>query len=169
VQANTRTPAANLGDLKAQVASLRLANDRVAELTARCGITAVLAAQRRILEHGEAFARRVVLGLPDSVYRATAEIEGFELSPAPSVAVTVTTHGDTMVCDFAGSSQEVALPINLPERGLVSSARVVLQALLGLEAPQSGRRTGRYKDRNARLPLARTRDDRPRHPPRWTG
>ena len=76
ILANVRTPAIRRGDLRAQIAANRVAQERMCELIDRRGLKTVLAAFAEVIAYAERRTRECIRQLPDGVYVAESEIEG---------------------------------------------------------------------------------------------
>jgi N-methylhydantoinase B len=150
ILANTRTPRLRRGDLRAQVAANRLAQERMAELLRRRGRETVLAAFDAVLDYAERRAREALAALPDGVYRAESEIEGDGVTDADiPLRVTVTVDGERMAVDFAGTSDAVAGNVNCPLAVTRSACCFALRVLLPDDVPTNA---GTYAPLEVRAP-----------------
>ncbi len=68
-RANSRTPDANMGDIRAMLAALRIGEQRLARIVARHGVETVLAAEQDLLDYAESRARAVLATLPAGTWR----------------------------------------------------------------------------------------------------
>ncbi|MEO0680150.1 MAG: hydantoinase B/oxoprolinase family protein [Pseudomonadota bacterium] len=135
---NVRLPDITLGDLNAQLATVRIADRRVAEIVARYGAEALEAAFRFMLDGSEAEARALVASLPDGVYRAADVIDGDGVSEAQfPIEVAVTIAGDRIEADFTGCPPALAGPINCARGALNSAVKTVVKALVAPHAPSN--------------------------------
>jgi len=130
--ANVRTPRLRRGDLRAQVAANRLAEQRFAELAERRGRDTVLAACEEVLAYAERRAREAVRELPDGSFQARSEIEG---EPDIPLCVRVTIEGDEVSVDFAGSAEQVDANVNCPLAVTRSACYFALRVLLPDDVP----------------------------------
>ena len=76
ILANVRTPDIRRGDLRAQIAANRLAEQRLAELVERRGRDTVAAVFSEVIAYTERRTRETLRGLPDGSATAESEIEG---------------------------------------------------------------------------------------------
>jgi N-methylhydantoinase B len=136
IEANVRTPDLTMGDLSAGVAALRVGERRVRELYRRYGAATVRAAIARLLDQGEERARRELARLPKGVFEAEdlMDADGLGHGPFP-VRARVTITEDEFVCDFTGSAEQVAGPVNCGPTGLQSAVRTVWKGLIDPAIP----------------------------------
>lgn len=138
IRANVRTPDMSIGDMYAQVASMRIAERRFREMCDKYGVDLVLRGIEALLDHGEELTRQELKKLPDGVYEAMDTIDDDGIGNGPfEVRVKVTIDGDRIVCDFTGSHAQVPGPVNCARTGLYSAARAVLMALTDPSIPAS--------------------------------
>lgn len=111
---NIRFPDAALGDMRAQFAACRAAEQRLTELVARYGVPDVLAAIEEVFDDTEARCRAVVEGMADGVYRASACLDHdfAELDVPVDIAVEIAISGSDMTIDLTGCSQQRSGSIN---------------------------------------------------------
>lgn len=138
IRANVRTPDMSIGDMYAQVASMRIAEQRFQELCDKNGIDLVLRGIDALLDYGEELTRQEISQLPDGIYEATDDIDDDGIGNGPfGVQVKVIVDGDRMSCDFTGTHDQVPGPVNCARTGLYSAARAVLMALTDPSIPAS--------------------------------
>ena len=136
VLANVRTPGIRRGDLRAQIAAHRLAEERVGELVARRGRAVVLTAFAQVLAYAERRTREALRDVPDGTYRAEGEIEGDGATDDDlPLRVAVTVDGGAMTIDFAGSSGQTAGNVNCPLAVTRSACYFALRVLLPDDVP----------------------------------
>jgi len=138
IRANVRTPDMSIGDMWAQVASMRIAEQRFQELCDKNGIDLVSRGIEALLDYGEELTRQEISHLPDGIYEAVDYIDDDGIGNGPfEVRVKITVEGDKMVCDFTGTDGQVPGPVNCARTGLYSAARAVLMALTDPAIPAS--------------------------------
>jgi N-methylhydantoinase B len=134
IEANVRTPRMSIGDLYGQVASVRMAAQRVDDLCTRHGVDAFHAAVSRAKEHSERMVLERLGRLPAGEYHAADLIDGDDFGhPQLPIEVKLTIDGGRFVCDFTGSHPSVRWPVNCSRTGLIAACRVVFKALVGLD------------------------------------
>ena len=159
VLANVRTPRLRRGDLRAQMAAHRLAEQRLAELADRRGRDTVLAGFGEVVAYGERRARAAVADLPDGTYRAEGQIEGDGVGDDDvPLRVEVTIAGEEVTMDFAGSSPQVPGNVNAPLAVTRSACLFALRVVLPDDVPANG---GTYSTLTVRAPAGSVLDARP--------
>jgi len=134
--ANVRTPDIRRGDLRAQIAANRVAEQRVAELVERRGREVVEAAFGEVLAYTERRTREAIARIPDGEYRASGEIEGDGVVDEDiPIEVAVTVDGDALRVDFAGTSDQVAGNVNCPLAVTRSACLFALRVVLPRDIP----------------------------------
>ncbi len=136
ILANSRTPALRRADLRAQIASNRLAQKRVNELIDRRGRDLVLAAFDEVISYTERRVRAAIEELDDGVYRAVTEMEGDGVTSEDiPIAVAVGITGDKMTIDFDGTAPAVAGNVNCPLSVTRAACHFALRVLLPDDVP----------------------------------
>ena len=129
IRVNVRLPDMTLGDMHAQVASMRVAEQRFHELCDKYGSTLVLRSIADWLDYTETMTRQELRKIPDGIYEAEDYIENDGISDLLiKVCVKVTVNDGFITCDFTGSHSKVLGPVNASRTGLNSAARVILKA-----------------------------------------
>ncbi len=138
IQENVRLPEIAIGDLTAQVATVRVAARRMGELARKYGSDVVEAAFDHLLSVSERQARAAIAALPDGTYEATDIIDGDGVTTDPiTVRVAVTITGDRLTADFTGCPPAAAGPINCAAGALQSAVRTIFKALVAPQAPSN--------------------------------
>ncbi|WFS04372.1 hydantoinase B/oxoprolinase family protein [Rhizobium tumorigenes] len=138
ISENVRLPEIALGDLNAQVATVRVAARRMMELSAKYGSETVRAAFTNLLDASEKRSRAAISLIPDGCYEATDIIDGDGVSSAPIfVKVAVTISGDSITADFTGCPPAVAGPINCARGALQSAVKTIVKAMVGPQEPSN--------------------------------
>jgi N-methylhydantoinase B len=114
---NCRIPEQNWGDIKAQIASITIAERRVQEMAARYGRDVVAQGIVDLLDAAEARARKLIRALPDGSWQAADYMEVEEGERPIRIDVTMTVAGEEILLDFTGTDLQVAAALNLPSAG----------------------------------------------------
>lgn len=109
--ANVRVPGQVLGDLKAQVVANEVCVRRVEEFLEDTGLEDLQALSAEVQRRAESSMRRAILAVPDGVYRATIEADGYGGTPV-RIACAVEVRGEAMHIDYAGTSAQLDRGIN---------------------------------------------------------
>jgi N-methylhydantoinase B len=112
---NCRIPDQNWGDIKAQVASLNVAERRIHELVERYGRETVSIGISDLMDHAETRARALINDIPNGAYEFIDYLEG-ETAEAPPIRIKLTLRvEDTdMALDFDGTDYQVQAAFNVP-------------------------------------------------------
>lgn len=111
ILANVRVPRQVLGDFEAQVTANEVCVRRVEEFLQDVGLADLQLLARTVHARADIAMRRAIAAVPDGVYRATLEADGFD-EQLTRLACAVTVAGDTMHIDYAGTSPQIDRGIN---------------------------------------------------------
>jgi N-methylhydantoinase B len=115
IRANCRTPDQNWGDMKACLAGLATAENRVRDLAAQYGFGTIDRTIDQVLDYAETQARRVIDHVPDGTYHYAdyleADMVGLGLV---RIKVAMTIKGGEMLLDFTGTAPQVRAALNIP-------------------------------------------------------
>jgi N-methylhydantoinase B len=134
--ANARNPDERRGDLRAQIASHRLAAARVDELCARRGRERVSAAMDELYTYSERMVRAAIARLPDGTHTAEDVVEAVDGELA--IRATVVVVGEEIRIDFTGTSPQDAYNLNCPLAVTKSACYFVVRCLTEPDLPASG-------------------------------
>ena len=138
IVSNGRLPKMSMGDLNAQLAAVKIAEIRVAEVAQKYGTDTLLAGFVHILSASEKLSRAAIAAMPKGTFTATDWVDGDGIADQRfPVKVAVTIEGDTITVDFTGSSPQVQGPVNCAEGAMVSAVKTVLKALVEPSAPSN--------------------------------
>lgn len=138
ITANGRLPKMSLGDLNAQLASVRIAEIRLSEVASKYGVDTLQTAFTHILTASERESRAAIAAMPKGTYTATDWVDGDGIVDTRfPVQVAVTIGDDSITVDFTGSSPQVQGPVNCAEGAMVSAVKTVFKALVGPRAPSN--------------------------------
>ena len=133
---NSRTPDDRQGDLAAQIASIRVGEQRLAEIARRYGLPDTHEHMAALLDYSERLTRQAITDIPDGVYQVTdyMDDDGQSAEPVP-ISVAVTVAGDRLTIDFAGTAPQRPGCINAPRAVTVSASLYVVRCVVGDAAP----------------------------------
>jgi N-methylhydantoinase B len=150
ILANVRTPEIRRGDLRAQIAANRIAEERVGELIERRGEEIVLAAFDEVISYTERRTREAIRELPDGTYRAEDFLEGDGIVDEDiPIRATVKIKDDSISIDFAGTADAVRGNVNCPLPVTRSACYFALRVLLPKDMPANA---GTYAPLEIRAP-----------------
>ncbi len=136
IAANSRNPDERRGDLRAQLASHRFAEERVGELVARRGRVRVEAAMDELYRYSERLVRAGIAVLPDGRYEASDVIEAVDGDLEIRVAVTIS--GEEVDIDFDGTAPQYPGNLNCPLAVTRSACFFVVRLVTEPDIPASG-------------------------------
>ncbi len=125
--ANVRTPELRRGDLAAQSAANRLAEERLAELR-----FPLADAFEAVIAYAERRAREAIGRLPDGRYEAEGEVETDVDLP---IRVAVTVADDRVEIDFDGTSPAAPGNVNAPLAVTRAACTFAVKVALGADVP----------------------------------
>ena len=118
IMTNVRMPEQNWGDMKAQIASVNIAEAKVRDIVERFGLETFREGVEDLLDLAETQARRVIEGIPDGEYFFADYMDEDSPQGHPArIALTLTVKGDEMVFDYTGSDPQLASSIQVPTGG----------------------------------------------------
>lgn len=127
---NTRIPETNKGDLAAMCAGLEVCENQVLEVVERFGRQAVADGIDRVLQYGEARARRVIEAIPDGGYHFVDYMEDDLYSEVPlRIEVDVRVAGSELTVDFDGTDPQVSSALNMA--GIAGTNSLLCLAIVG--------------------------------------
>ncbi len=128
IRINTRMPDALWVDMKAQVASCRVAERRIMELIAKYGVKKVRETVEDIHSYAENRMRREIEALKDGVFEGETYLDSDGFSDKPiRIKVTIKVKGSDAYVDFEGSDPQVTGFVNSP---IANTATCVYVAFL---------------------------------------
>jgi N-methylhydantoinase B len=128
LQANTRVPRSNWGDLNGQLNALDLGERRFQGLIDEYGDDVVQSALTAASARAAAMMRSCIALLPSGVYTFEDFLDNDGIVDQPlSIKLALTIDGDTMTLDFTGSSPPCAGPVNIARSTAVACCYVALK------------------------------------------
>ena len=133
---NSRTPKERKGDLAAQIASIRVGEKRLQEITARYGREVASVHMTALLDYSERLVRAAIGLIPDGTFHYTDHMDddGITNQPVP-ISVAATIDGDSITVDFTGTSPQRPGCINAPLAVTVSAVLYMIQCIAGADVP----------------------------------
>ncbi len=115
IRINTRMPDDLWVDMKAQVASCRVAERRILELLEKYGVEKTRTTIEDIHQYAERRMRLEIDRLKDGVYEGMSFLDSDGLSDDPiRIKVRISVKGDEAFVDFTGSDEQVTGFVNSP-------------------------------------------------------
>lgn len=118
LEANSRTPEANMGDIRAMLAALAAGRRRFEQAIAQHGAVEVSAASTDLVTYAAEKARSVLRKVPAGSYAFSDYLDDDAAGNLPvRIALTVTFEDGEVHLDFTGTDPQVATAMNIPSRG----------------------------------------------------
>lgn len=128
LDANSRVPRSNWGDLNGQLNALDLGERRFHELIDEYGDATVASALDAASRRAEALMREAIRALPDGSYRFEDYLDNDGIVDEKlTIALDMTVAGDTMRLDFSRSSPPCLGPVNIARSTAVAACYVALK------------------------------------------
>ena len=113
VLANVRTPREREGDLAAQLAANRVAEERLRHLVTKYGRPRVNAYAAAVQDYTERVVRSTIAAIPDGEYRFEDALDDDGLGDRPiAIRAAVRIAGDAAEVDFSGSDPQTSGGVN---------------------------------------------------------
>jgi len=129
---NVRGAPEREGDILAQMAATKVAEERLHEMAAEHGAATVIAAMQAIHDRAEAQMRTVLRSLPEGVYEGEDFLDDDAAGGKPMrIHVTMTIGSGTVDFDFSKSADAARGPINTTPFIAAASVYYVMKALVG--------------------------------------
>jgi N-methylhydantoinase B len=139
LEQNVRVPDKVLGDVRAQIAALRMGERDFLQLVQEYGLEELQGYMADILDYTERFTRAEIETLPDGEYTFTEYIDDDGIDPDPiRIQLALRIRGDTITADFTGTSPQCkgSIQPNLPAtKAMVYAA---IRCVLDPAIPNSG-------------------------------
>ena len=139
VLANVRGAEEREGDILAQMAATRVAEERLRHICATHGADTVIAALAAIHDRAEAQMREALAAVPDGTYAGEDWLDDDAAGGGPvAVRVRVTIGGDRATFDFSDTGDAVRGPVNTTPFIAAASVFYVVKTLFGPGIQPSG-------------------------------
>ncbi len=115
IASNSRTPDLVLGDIRGQLGSSRLGEQRLRELAAKYGAETTVESFERLLKLAETRMRGAIAEWQDGRYEAQRFVDddGVRANQPVKIHVVVEKKGDQITFDFTGSDDQTVGPANI--------------------------------------------------------
>jgi N-methylhydantoinase B len=111
---NTRTPSDRIGDLRAQIAAVRIGIRRVAELATEVSVTRFEESMQAVLDYTARRLKARVAALPDGTYEFADVVDDIGIGEQEAtLRCVLTISGDRLSLDFTGTDPQFASSKNI--------------------------------------------------------
>lgn len=137
LQRNVRLPETLMGDIDAQLASVKVGARGYTQMVREFSEPVVTSTIRSLSQQAEALTRQRLREIPDGVYRFHDFIDndGIRVDRRLKIQVALSARAGEVVVDFAGTDAQTAGPLNLGYWGTASAVYFVLRAFAGPDIP----------------------------------
>jgi N-methylhydantoinase B len=149
LQANSRTPHTRAGDLRAQLAGNVTGERRMRDLIARYGAATVAAAGAAGIAAGERHMQAALRAFPDGVAEVSDVLEDARGEPSIVLRLRLEKRGERLLLDYAGTSPQLALPLNAVYGVTLAGAYYATRAVLAPDIPMN---EGVFRPLEVRVP-----------------
>lgn len=147
---NTRLPEVSIGDLNAQIASIRTGQQRLAQLLDRIGVDVYRSACLNIFDQARRLDREAIARLADGTYYREGYLDDDGVGDEQiKVALTLTISGEEMLIDLAGTSGPVAGSVNC---GAVQTESLLRLAYKTMISPERAITGGSFETMKVNIP-----------------
>jgi N-methylhydantoinase B len=136
-RANSRTPDARSGDLRAQVAGNYTGERRLLELYERYGFDGVEAAIAKALHDSELRMRAALRAIGDGVFEAIDFLEDLDGVPSIAIALRLELRDGSVELDYTSTSPQVSFPLNAVFGVTLSGVYYALRAVTDPSIPMN--------------------------------
>jgi N-methylhydantoinase B len=139
IEANIRDPRATRGDIRAQLAALRLGRRRMGELVDRYGEETVVTAMGEILDQAERRIAAAISARREGVGFAEGWLDDDGNGSDPvRIAATVEVRAGRVKVDLAGTDPQMTSGLNMSKAAATASILYAIKATFDPDAPHSG-------------------------------
>ena len=136
-RANSRTPAARSGDLRAQTAGNYTGERRTIELLERYGPETVQAAVERLLDESEIRMRAALRASGNGTFHFEDVLEDRRGHGSIRIALALTLHDGSAHFDYTGTAAQLPYPMNAVYGVTLSGVHYALRAVTDPEIPMN--------------------------------
>jgi N-methylhydantoinase B len=136
-RANSRTPDARSGDLRAQTAGNYAGERRVLELYERYGAPVIEAAIERLLDDSEVRMRAALRALGNGIFEYEDVLEDRDGMPSIRIALRLTLDDGSAHFDYNGTAAQLPFPMNAVYGVTLSGVYYALRAVTDPQIPMN--------------------------------
>jgi len=140
LRANSRTPDLIMGDIRGQVGTARLGEQRLTALADRYGVEALTASFAEAETRTEERVRQTLAEWPDGVTEGEAYVDndGIVLDRMIKYHVQITKTGNRILFDFSGSGDQTLGPLNILPPVVRGCCFFAMTAMIDPALPKNG-------------------------------
>jgi len=148
ILSNVRIPDQVLGDLNAQVTANQVCGRRLHEFLDDTGLPDLTELSKTLLQRAETAMRKAIENVPDGVYHATLDADGFDEAETHLVC-TITVKGSDLTIDYDGTSPQIDRGLNTVMNYTYAYSTYPVKCALD---PNTPRNEGSYRPIDVKAP-----------------
>ena len=137
IRGNVRSPDMVLGDIHAQISCNEVGGRRLLEFMDEFGLDSIEPLAEEILERSERAMRDAIERIPDGTYVGETWSDGFASEEPIHIVCAVTVKGSNLLVDYAGSSGQSRLGINVVLNYTTAYTTFGLKAAISPDVPNN--------------------------------
>ena len=147
---NTRVPDMSIGDLNAQIASIRTGERRLGQMLDRIGVETYRSACENIFGQARRLDRKAIAALRDGTYRRDGTLDDDGVGDEPvRIAMSMTIEGERMIVDLEGTSGPVLGSMNCGAVQTRSLLRLAYKTMINPDRAITG---GSFETMTVKIP-----------------
>ena len=136
ILANIRSPDQTAGDIRAQIASIKLGQARMEQSISRFGADTVQQFTAELIDYTKRWARQEILDLPDGEYRAEGTLDDDGINDSPiKLCLSARVANGQVFFDLTGSDAQRPGPMNANLTYSYSAVSYVVKSLIDSAIP----------------------------------
>jgi N-methylhydantoinase B len=136
---NVRDPGSTAGDLRAQIAAVKLGARRVEEASTRFGADVLVASMAEILDQAERRVRSAISERADGSASAESWLDDDGIGAEPvRICVSVDVRGDSVIVDLDGSDPQMPGSLNMSPAAARAAVFFVVKAIFDPDGAHNG-------------------------------
>ncbi|MDH4567104.1 hydantoinase B/oxoprolinase family protein [Pseudomonas sp. BN414] len=136
---NTRDADSSLGDLRAQMAAIKLGVRRMQDLLAKYSPDLLVAVMAERLDQGERRMRSLLRSTPDSTGHAVGYLDNDGIDDQPvRIEVSLRLQGDQITVDFSGTATQMAGGMNCSRTATIAAVIFAIKSAFDPDGDQTG-------------------------------
>lgn len=140
LRANSRTPDVIMGDIRGQIGTAHLGEQRLLDMVAKYGLAVVLETFTQMQQRTEQWVRNVVRSWNDGIFEAETWVDndGIELDRPINYHVRIEKRGERILFDFSGSAEQTLGPLNVRPPLVRGCCYFAMVAMIDPKLPNNG-------------------------------
>lgn len=140
LRANSRTPDVIMGDIRGQIGTAHLGEERLQDVVSKYGLEVVVATFSQIQNGAEKWVRNVIRNWNDGVFEAETWVDndGIQLDKPIRYHVRIEKKGEKILFDFSNSAEQTLGPLNVRPPLVRGCCYYAMVAMIDPKLPNNG-------------------------------